>query len=288
MPEVYEGIDLKISNIIKEKQIPQRIYYYTTIDAMYNIFCNNELWLGNTSSMNDKKEMTEFIDNLQDKLCKHFLYDEKMVEKIKEDIFDDLQKIYPYAMCFSKYSDNAAQWERYANNAKGVCLQFESFELIKLLYYSQGYISAISYGYSPDNHEIYQEIIDCITDKVIKWGSKEQHIKQIKKTILLIANMRKHISFETEGEIRYSTLWNRTLEYSRIEYKLLNGTIREIMVLDLKPYLCKNNMKINDIISKIIIGPRASQTIGELGSFVNSIDDNYVNIEIVKSECPLR
>lgn len=42
------------------------IYHYTTIEALQGmLFGNKELWLGDSSFMNDTKELTEFIDRLK-------------------------------------------------------------------------------------------------------------------------------------------------------------------------------------------------------------------------------
>lgn len=45
------------------------IYHYTTIEALQGmLFGNKELWLGDSSFMNDTKELTEFIDSLKNEI----------------------------------------------------------------------------------------------------------------------------------------------------------------------------------------------------------------------------
>lgn len=58
------------------------IYHYTTIEALQGmLFGNKELWLGDSSFMNDTKELTEFIDRLKNEIDStvHNIYIRKIV-----------------------------------------------------------------------------------------------------------------------------------------------------------------------------------------------------------------
>ena len=44
----------------------------------------------------------------------------KKIKDIFNEINNRLQDEYPYAMCLSLLNDDVAQWERYADNAKGI------------------------------------------------------------------------------------------------------------------------------------------------------------------------
>lgn len=284
---VFEGEDTDIIKKMEINEIPESIYYYTNIDAFYNIVLNNQLWFGCTASMNDINEMTDFVIKLKNRLLQKYADDKSSLDKVNE-IFDSLILKYPYAMCFSKYEDNAAQWERYADYARGICIKFDSFKLLKLLYYSGGHMRAISYDYEPSNHAIYTEIIEYISNGVLKWGTKEKCIQYIREQIQLIANMRKHKSFITEGEIRFSTVWDMCFKDSYKEYKSINGVIREFVILELGKYFKNRKMSFEDIITEIRIGPRSMQTMVEIKGFLCNNEYDFLADRVYKSDCALR
>ena len=285
--EVFNGNDKQIRNLMDLNQIPDKLYYYTDITAFFNMITNKELWFGNVSSMNDKNEMHEFIGRLEQELLDLYK-DNEILKKQISSIFMELDIVYPYVMCCSKYEDNAAQWERYADNARGVCIEIDGFNFLKLLNYGDLFPRAVLYNYPPRQHELFEIINKYLTDKGSKWGSKEIDLDYIKKQILLVATMRKHKSFETEGEIRFSTIWNMEFKYSKKEFKLINNCIKEFVILDLTNYFKNIDYSFDDIFSKVLIGPRSNQSTGILKEFLKSKDERGLVDKVFESGCSLR
>ena len=50
-------------NVVTD-EFGEYIYHYTTMKALFGIIRNKEFWWGNTSTMNDKKELTEFTNKI--------------------------------------------------------------------------------------------------------------------------------------------------------------------------------------------------------------------------------
>ena len=113
-----DKIDLDIEKRIKKYNYPDTLYHYTSMQVLFSIIKNKELWMGSAAFMNDKEEVTYFINQLESALLKN-LPDAKIQEC--RDFFTRVRSkiLYPYIICFSQQDDDAAQWERYADDAKG-------------------------------------------------------------------------------------------------------------------------------------------------------------------------
>ena len=134
------------------------IYHYTTIEALQGmLFGNRELWLGDSSFMNDTKELTEFIDRLKNEIISsvHNI-DKEKCKSFFQKVYECAKKNYPYIMSFSKRRDDAAQWERYANNAKGICIGFYKNKLdsLKRKIKEPFFLQTVFYDFNVENINI--------------------------------------------------------------------------------------------------------------------------------------
>lgn len=76
------------------------IYHYTTIEALQGmLFGNKELWLGDSSFMNDTKELTEFIDRLKNEIDStvHNIYKENCNSFFKK--YTSVQRKITHILC---------------------------------------------------------------------------------------------------------------------------------------------------------------------------------------------
>ncbi len=100
------------------------LYHYTSLTALSGmLFGAKELWFGDAAKMNDTKELSDFLDRLK-VACLDTVKPENRAkcEAFFAKVYEHLQVNYPYIMSFSRQADDVAQWERYADNAKGVCM----------------------------------------------------------------------------------------------------------------------------------------------------------------------
>ena len=250
---------------------------------------NKELWLGNTATMNDKNELVGFINNLKNAIYEDLGDDNS--RKHCEDFFNRLnQRLkneYPFATCFSKLEDDAAQWERYADNAKGVCIVFDTKHLFAL-FMSQMYtmFNEVFYTCNPREHAFYHILTSILKSEEIRNDFKSE--KSLMDNMLAVAVLHKHKGFINECEIRLATLWAKCPNCSKVDFVLLNGVIRKVMKVNIGELCDKEEIQFEDLFSKIIIGPRSSQNELELREFLISCGYNKMAEKVERSNCPLR
>ena len=106
------------------------LYHYTDFAAFDGIIRCAELRLNNILNMNDAAEMRLFMNGI----CKAVLdkldvaEESEKAKKSRAFFKKELVKEFyysAYAACFSKYRDDASQWERYGHLGQGVCIGFE-------------------------------------------------------------------------------------------------------------------------------------------------------------------
>lgn len=262
------------------------LYHYTSLATLKGILINKELWLGNTNVMNDKNEIKYFVEQLH-KLVLGFLADKEKCNEFFNLVYERLTNEYPYAICFSKKKDDAAQWERYADEAKGVCIVFDAKKFMTLIYYAGVRFSQVFYNYEISEHEYINDLVDYFqTGKLPKFYLNE---KGFVDNILVSAYFHKHRSFESESEIRLVNLWYHKIKHSNICFETINGTIRKVLKLSLEQLCNDENIKFEDLISEIVIGPRSTQSASVLREYIEC-ELGYKNLakKISVSECPLR
>ena len=276
----------EVEKKIHDKKYDKNIYHYTSMGALLGILNNQELWLGNTANMNDKSEIIDFIRKLDDAIGSDISPD-KMNEcnAFFDKLYKRLENEYPFAFCFSKLSDNAAQWERYADDARGGCIVFNTLAFMKLVYYSGALFHEVFYEYDIRKHAHYK-----ILKKYFDTGVMEQLETETGEmdNILGCAYLHKHESFCTESEIRLTNLWNKKIEKSEFAFEMINGRLKKVLKLSLKELCLEENIDFEDLIDGIIIGPRSEQNERELREYLEYLGYKKLSNKVFKSQCPLR
>ena len=205
-----------------------------------------------------------------------------------------MKKTYPFAMALSKLYDNAAQWERYADNARGCCIVFNLSTLRKVFYYQKLLFNEMFYDYDIQNHSHYKSLDYYF--KVGKFdGNKVLHgfdnEKDIVNNIYLYAYLCKHRSFCTEKEYRISTISYKELglNHSSVDYIIRGSSLRRILKVDMYKMCNEAGFAFEDLFDKIILGPRKTQSKYELQAFIRDLG-TYKKLasKVIESECTLR
>ncbi len=282
-----------MSNSHKEIEIQNRIekygeklYHYTSFAALYGIIKNQELWLGNTATMNDKFELINLIESIKKALLEDIDNEYKVkCEGFFDIVFSKIEEKPLFASCFSRLKDDAAQWERYADNAKGVCLEFDSRTLLSLFFYKSSRLNEVFYSCDPREHDFYQILTYYFDNGKLPYDFTEESLAE---NMINTSGVHKHKGFASENEIRLITSTHGDAEYSSFDFITLNGTIRKILKMNLGELCKEEGIAFEKLFSKIIIGPRSNQNIIELKEFVCScgLYELAENIEV--SNCPLR
>lgn len=269
------------------KQVKKRIeeygdklYHYTSMNAFLSMLNSRELWLSNTGTMNDRKETVHFIEMMQKELA--------IFQRIEffHKIYEQIPLHYKYAFCLSTEKDDAAQWERYADSAKGVCIAFNVEELCKCLYgYSDFMFNKVFYDETIINSKYYQIVKNYFeTGKIDIYETEEKLVK----FLLYAGNLHKHNSFLHECEVRITTMDNKKQYGVEYELKELGNVVKKVLIL--KPDVMGHAKGTNfeNLIDKVIIGPRSQQNIKILQEYIYSKGFYRMANNIIQSECPLR
>lgn len=283
-----------MSNEISKEQISRFIkninhefvYHYTSIDAFYNILKNKELWIGNSSTMNDKEELVGFVKSIKDNLLQDIsIKDNDKFESFFSNLDHRLEIESPYILCFSSLKEDAAQWERYANNATGVCLEIKVEELAKICIKNFFLSTNVYYDYDVTKHEYFEILKNYFNSGIIKGFNDE---KGLIDNIILGATAYKNQSFKSESEYRISNIWGINPAHSKEDYKLKNGMIRKMLIIEIDKLLVDANVSPDILINEIIVGPRSNQPIKDIKDFISNCGLPNLAQKIHKSKCSLR
>lgn len=279
-------IDRDIDKRIEKHKYGNRLYHYTSIATLYNILKSKQFWLGNMATMNDSKEVKYFIELLQNELCDNISADKlKQCNEFFSKVFDRIEKQYPYAMCFSKLEDDAAQWERYADDAKGVCIAFNTKNIIRVFYEVYLLFGDVYYDFDIKQHQHYKILYDYFMTGNLNGFSNEKG--QVDNAIAC-GYSHKHRSFRSEQEIRLVNLWSYIPEHATVETECVGGTIKKFMKFNMERRCEEVGISFEDLFEEIVIGPKSEQDISSLQAFIEERGFVTLKGKISKSDCPLR
>ncbi len=283
------SIDIReeeVNKRIVEHHYEPNLYHYTSIASLVGILSKKEIWLGNTANMNDKKEIVDFIEKLQGAVSKDI--NPQKIDKCKtffEELYSRLRNEYPFAISFSTLKDNAAQWERYADDAHGACIVFDTSRLLNLFWYSGAFIYEVFYQYDIRQHKHYKILKDYFnTGKLEKLSNDAGEMDNL----LGCAYLHKHESFCTESEMRLSTLWGQKIAESKYDFEVINGKVKKVLKVSLEKLCAEENIDFEDLIDSIVIAPRSEQNELELKEYLVFLGYKKLANRIMKSQCPLR
>ena len=268
----------------------EKIYHYTTIDALINIVSRKELWVTKWDYLNDMDELTVAED-----VCAVVLRE----ENVKSEVIQDVKKYIKenirgsalsdsYYICsFSRNRDSQLLWSNYSNY-DGINIEVDFAKFRENLDLSIMWDGLVNYDLESQKKclikTFYDEFIDVDDFGNIK-SLKEINNLQGKAYELLISHMSiicelnsmffKRSCFKGEEEYRFVLTVDKE---QKISFRNKNSIVI--------PYIEKK-MKNTDFITRITIGPTnqidvAAKGIGELLHY------HKRDVEVVKSEMPLR
>ena len=268
----------------------EKIYHYTTIDALINIVSRKELWVTKWDYLNDMDELTVAED-----VCSVVLRE----ENVKSEVIQDVKKYIKenirgsalsdsYYICsFSRNRDSQLLWSNYSNY-DGINIEVDFAKFRENLDLSIMWDGLVNYDLESQKKclikTFYDEFIDVDDFGNIK-SLKEINNLQGKAYELLISHMSiicelysmffKRSCFKGEDEYRFVLTVDKE---QKISFRNKNSIVI--------PYIEKK-MKNTDFITRITIGPTnqidvAAKGIGELLHY------HKRDVEVVKSEMPLR
>ncbi|MBD5459974.1 MAG: DUF2971 domain-containing protein [Lachnospiraceae bacterium] len=268
------------------------LYHYTDFQALDGILRCAQLRVNNTLNMNDAAEMSHFMSRLCSAVTRKLEGEgrEERAKQIRNLFREELKKEFyysAYAACFSLRRDDAAQWERYANRGRGVCIAFRRGFLQKMV---DGELTLQSVFYLNDmaEHSLV-EVFYRLADEGRDLSGDNPEVKEAMNEAWSCSAAFKHPSFSSEEEVRL-VVSPFTKGYFDVKpcYHVSQERIKKYYPLDLKSMCCRIGIGLEELISEIIIGPESTQSKSILQDYLqdNSMCDLAEKVSL--SDCPLR
>ena len=269
------------------QKVGKTLWHYTSFPALDGILRKKKIWFGSATNVNDAKEVIGFIDNLKQNIENGLTQNNTPpkcdVDKIFKEIYDRTSQKHLFMFCLSQALDDAAQWDRYADYGRGVAIEFNTEALHNLLYYHGMIMGEQYYTQETRDHELYKLLSSYISTGILEGFS---NLDGFIDNLALCAFIHKDPAFAAEKEIRIAPYFVKDND-SHIDYKTFN-IIKEVYVLNLNKLLEEEKMKMEDIISSIIIGPRSLQSKRDLENYCRHLGYDKLAQNIKISDCPLR
>ena len=269
----------------------QLLYHYTDFISFDGILNGRELRVNNVLNMNDAQEMELFISGIFTAVVNRLSQDqdEKIINRLNATMDMIRYRFFDYsayAACFSEFRDDAAQWERYANKGKGVCLGFQRSMLKKL---AGGAVSfqKVFYRDNMESHPLVERIYTLLKEKEELEITDE--LKSAAFEVLRNSASFKHPSFSSEHEIRLVVMPFDAPDFElKPKYHVARERIKKYYSLDLEKMCQRAGITIEDLITEIIIGPESTQSIPILHDYLQDAGLVKLAENICYSDCPLR
>ena len=225
------------------------LYHYTDFQAVDGILRQAQLRVNNVLRMNDSAEMRHFMKRLCTAIVDR-LNQEGSPQRAEEiwDLFhEELKKEYSaFAACFSFRRDDAAQWERYGNRGRGVCIALRREYLQKM---ARGALSLQTVFYQDDmaGHPMVEEFCRLLKEGADLSG---EEVRRAMCEAWACSVSYKHPSFRSEYEMRLvvSPFDKEDLEVQPC-YHVSKERIKKYSPLDLKAMCGKAGICLEDLIT---------------------------------------
>ncbi len=268
------------------------LYHYTDFQALDGILRSAQLRVNNILNMNDAAEMRYFMSGLCDAVAGRLESegDEGRAEAVRELFREELKQEFTYsayAACFSLYRDDAAQWERYGNKGRGVCIAFQGKHLQRM---ARGPLSLQTVYYQDDMaaHNLTRVFYRLVKKKE-ELLPDSPDIKRAMDYAWSCSAAFKHPSFLSEREVRLvvSPLVKETLDIQPC-YHITAERIKKYYPLNLKDMCGEIGAGLEDLVAEIIIGPESTQSGSILQDYLRDNGLGGLAGRVSLSNCPLR
>lgn len=270
------------------------LYHYTDYQALDGILRQAQLRVNNVLNMNDAAEMRYFMDGLCDAVARRLEGDgdNERADWVRELFREELKKEFfysAYAACFSLYRDDAAQWERYGNRGRGVCIAFQGKYLQRM---AKGVLSLQTVFYQDDMtaHNLTGVFYRLVRRKRnLAEAEGAADIQKAMNYAWSCSAAFKHPSFLSEREVRL-VVSPFVKEYFDVSpcYHVTVERIKKYYPLDLTAMCRKVGIGLEELVPEIIIGPESTQSKSILQDYLRDKGLKELADRVSLSQCPLR
>lgn len=268
------------------------LYHYTDFAAFDGIIRCAELRLNNILNMNDASEMRLFMNGICTAVIEKLSLDDENEKLRKTEAFflkEMAEEFHysAYAACFSKYRDDAAQWERYGHFGQGVCIAFHEELMQKMI---GGAVSLQEVYYQKDmrEHPLVNDFYKIIKESK-RFSENISQLQSLMNDAWVQSAAFKHPSFASEREFRLVVSPFVSNDFAvEPKYHVSMERIKKYYPLDLNRMCGKLNMHLSDLVGEIIIGPTSPQSLPILQDYLTDCGLNVLKDRVSMSDCPLR
>ncbi|MDE7010070.1 MAG: DUF2971 domain-containing protein [Oscillospiraceae bacterium] len=266
------------------------LYHYTDFQAVDGILRCAQLRVNNVLRMNDSAEMRHFMNRLCSAVVERLHRDgcARQAGVIRALFQEEVKKEYSaFAACFSFHRDDAAQWERYGNRGRGICIAFRREYLQRI---ARGALSLQTVFYRDDmaGHPMVDAFCR-LAEEGGELSGENPAVREIMREAWACSVSYKHPSFRSEYEMRLVVSPFEKGDFDiRPCYHVTKERIKKYYPLDLRAMCAEIQIGMEELVAELIIGPDSTQS---LAIFQDYLRDNGLSplAELVSlSDCPLR
>ena len=264
------------------------LYHYTDFQAADGILRSAQLRVNNVLNMNDSAEMRHFMTRLSSAITGRLRGEgfAAQADQLQNLFSQELRKEYSaFAACFSFHRDDAAQWERYGNRGRGVCIAFQREYLQRM---ARGALSLqrVFYQDSMAGHPMVEEFCRLLKEGADLSG---EEVRRAMCEAWACSVSYKHPSFRSEYEMRLvvSPFEKEDLKVQPC-YHVSKERIKKYYPLDLMGMCGKIGIGLEELVPEIIIGPESTQSKSILQDYLRDNGLEELAGKVALSKCPLR
>ena len=266
------------------------LYHYTDFQALDGILRCAQLRVNNVLRMNDSAEMRHFMKRLASAIVERLEREghAEQARTVQRLFHEELKKEYSaFAACFSFQRDDAAQWERYGNRGRGICIAFQREYLQQI---AKGALSLQTVFYRDDMAD--HPMVEVFCKLAAQDGALLDSDPAVKRTIRdawACSVSFKHPSFSSEYEMRLVVSPFEKEEFGvKACYHVTKERIKKYYPLDLAAMCREIGVGIEDLVAEIIIGPESTQSLVILQDYLEDNGLHALVDRVSMSDCPLR
>lgn len=264
------------------------LYHYTDYMALDGILRCAQLRVNNVLRMNDSAEMRHFMNGLLAAVEQRLKEsgDWEAVQNVRTRFREEMKNEYSaFAACFSFRRDDAAQWERYGNSGRGVCIAFRG-DLLRQLATEPLSLQTVFYQDDMSGHPMVDTIYHLVRCGADLNG---EEMRQAMREAWACSVAFKHSSFSSEDEMRLvASPFEGGVFDVKPCYHISKERIKKYYPLDLLDMCRKAGVGLEDLITEIIIGPESTQSLSMLQDYLCDNGLNGLAERVCLSKCPLR
>ncbi len=264
------------------------LYHYTDFQAVDGILRQAQLRVNNVLRMNDSAEMRHFMNGLSTAVAQRLEEDgdRERAGQIRALFREEMKKEYSaFAACFSFHRDDAAQWERYGNRGRGVCIAFRR-EYLEEMAVGALSLQMVFYQNDMTGHPMVEVFYNLMRQGADLSG---EEIRRAMHDAWACSVSFKHPSFRSEYEMRLvvSPFGKEELDIQPC-YHVSKERIKKYYPLDLRSMCETVGIGMEDLVTELIIGPDSTQSVAIFHDYLRDNGLNRLAERVSLSDCPLR